>query len=201
MTASHPRPWHRGSVFGDGPRSPLCRETKAQLKALLHLNRRPGRLTLAAYSIGQQLLCIIGTDGQLDPSHETLAARCAVSVSTVQRAIKQLAAFGFLTWARRLARNGSRVWQTSSQYVLTLPGASFVNAVFLQNHKSTSPPLCVSERSAPLPLATRSEIAVAQEALERRRRVVEATMAIGGASRTDCFVVGQFQKRELMRGR
>jgi hypothetical protein len=177
MSTSHPRPWHRTSVFGDGPRTPMCRETRAQYKARLHLNRRPGRLTLAAYDVGMELVAILGADGQCDPSQETLAARCAVHVSTVQRSIKLLAAFGFLTWTRRLARCGSRVWQTSSAYVLTLPGASFVVSLFLKNQtKTTSPAICMSERSAAPPIATAAEIAAAREALERRRRTVESGM-------------------------
>jgi hypothetical protein len=32
----HPRPWHRGSVFGDGPRRPLDREQRARIKYLLN---------------------------------------------------------------------------------------------------------------------------------------------------------------------
>jgi hypothetical protein len=178
MSAPHPRPWHRSSVFGDGRRVPLDREQRAQFKAKLKLQRRPGRLTLAAAEVGRTLCEMLGSDGRLEPSQETIAARACVEVSTVQRSIKQLAAFGFLTWTRRLARCGSRVWQTSSAYVLTLPGAPFVASLFLKNQtKPTSQADCMPERSGQLPAATLTEIEAAREAMERRRRVVEAGLA------------------------
>jgi hypothetical protein len=36
--------WRRNSVFGEGPRIPLDREQRAQFRAKLQLQRRPGRL-------------------------------------------------------------------------------------------------------------------------------------------------------------
>jgi hypothetical protein len=56
MSASHPRPWHRTSIFGDGPRRCLDREQRAQFKSKLKLQRRPGRLTIAAAEVGRVLV-------------------------------------------------------------------------------------------------------------------------------------------------
>jgi len=41
----HPKPWHRGSVFGDGYRCPLDREKRARFRYLLNAWHRGGRLT------------------------------------------------------------------------------------------------------------------------------------------------------------
>src|SRR3954453_23748938 len=127
-----PAPGHRrhtGSIFGAGPRIPLDREHKARFRALLLLNPRPGRLTIAAAQVGRVLADMLGQDGRLDPSHATIAARACVSVATVIRALAQLRAFGFVTWVRRLVRTAWRAEQTSSAYVLAVP-ASFPEALF-----------------------------------------------------------------------
>jgi len=55
--------WRRNSVFGMGRRVPLDRERRAQFRAKLRLQRRPGRLTLAAVQIGRILLDMLGADG------------------------------------------------------------------------------------------------------------------------------------------
>ena len=128
------RKWRKDSIFGDGPRVPLDRERRAQFRAKLHLQRRPGRLTIAAAELGRVLADMLGADGRLDPSHETLAARAGMHVATVQRALAQLKAFGFLDWTRRLVRGASTGWrceQTSNAYVLHVPtcDAHFARAV------------------------------------------------------------------------
>ena len=79
--------WHRNSTFGIGPRLPLGREHRAQIRALLHLNRRPGRLSQNAAQLGRVMLDMLGAGGRLDPSHETLAVRAAMSVVTVKRSL------------------------------------------------------------------------------------------------------------------
>jgi hypothetical protein len=89
--------WRRNSIFGLGPRVPLDREQHSQFRAKLLLQRRPGRLTLAAVQIGRIMLDMLGADGQLDPSVATLAIRTAVHPSTVTRALARLKECAFLT--------------------------------------------------------------------------------------------------------
>jgi len=111
--------WKNSSIFGDAPRVPLDREQRAQFRAKLLLNRRPGRLTIAAAQIGRILVDKLGPEGRLDPSIATLATLACVSQSTVKRALAQLKTFGFLDWARRLIRN-----ETAARLgVVTLSGA------------------------------------------------------------------------------
>jgi IclR helix-turn-helix domain len=118
------RRFHKGSVFGTGPRVALCREQRAQWRARLLLARRPGGLTIGAQAVGLALLRLLGEGGQLDPEVATIADLARVSRSTALRALAQLKALGFLTWARRLVRSGWRVEQTSNAYVLAVPSES-----------------------------------------------------------------------------
>lgn len=118
------RKWRKGSVFGDGPRVPLDREQKAQFKAKLGLQRRPGRVTQAAEKVGLILVGKIGNDGTLCPSHATLAALAHVEVSAVKRGLERLRLCGFLDWTRRLVRSAATGWrceQTTNAYVLRVP--------------------------------------------------------------------------------
>ena len=116
--------FHKDSIFGPGPRIALDRERRAQFKAKVKLQRRPGRLTIATADIALVLLGLLGADGKLDPTHGTLAVLACVSVATVKRALDQLQAFGFLDWTRRLIRGAGTGWraaQTSNAYVLRVP--------------------------------------------------------------------------------
>jgi hypothetical protein len=114
------RKWHKDSVFGDGPRVPMCRERRAVWKARLDMLERAGRITPAFEKIGRALLRRLGGSGQCDPSHETLAADTGKDPSTVKEALKRLRELGFVWWVRRLIRAGWRTEQTSNAYVLTL---------------------------------------------------------------------------------
>ncbi len=132
--------WKNSSIFGDAPRVPLDREQRAQFRAKLLLNRRPGRLTIAAAQIGRILVDKLGPEGRLDPSIATLATLACVSQSTVKRALAQLKTFGFLDWARRLVRNSAKGWrceQDTNAYVLRVPAceAHFAPAVKIQTLK------------------------------------------------------------------
>src|SRR4051812_30150423 len=98
MPKPHPCPWHRDSLFGDGPRVPLCREKRAQWRGLVGAHRRAGRLTDGHWHVGQALIKRLGQAGRCDPSHATLANDSDESVSTVKRALKALEACGLLTW-------------------------------------------------------------------------------------------------------
>lgn len=118
--------WLKDSVFGDGLRLPMDRERRAVFKAKLDLARRPGRLTLAAREVGRVLLQLLGPDGRLEPSLDTISRLASVHVSTVVRALAQLRALGFLTWVRRLVRDAAGGWecrQTSNAYALLMPAA------------------------------------------------------------------------------
>jgi DNA-binding transcriptional MocR family regulator len=72
--------------------------------------------------VGGALIRRLGTDGQLDPSHDTIAADVGCSARTVRRALGALRQLGLLSWQRRLVRIGWRVLQTSSAYALSVDG-------------------------------------------------------------------------------
>jgi hypothetical protein len=150
--------WHKNSIFGDGPRAPLDRERRAQFRALLHLNRRPGRLSQNAAQLGRVLVDMLGADGRLDPSHETLAARAGMALATVKRCLGRLQALGFLSWARRLVRGSGTGWraeQTSNAYALSLPPAC--EAHFAPAVRS----VCISKKGQPETVAEADREAVA----------------------------------------
>ena len=107
----HPRPWHRGSVFGDGHRRPLDREQRARFRFLLNMHHRFGRLTRAARDVGEALVRRLGADGRCDPTHATLASDAACDARTVRRATAALRDLGMLRWQTRLVRAGWRAEQ------------------------------------------------------------------------------------------
>jgi hypothetical protein len=116
--------FHKDSIFGPGSRVPLDREHRAQFRAKLALQRRPGRLTIAAAQIGRVLVDMLGPDGGLDPTIGTVASLAKVAPATVKRALAQLRALGFLDWTRRLLRGAGTGWraaQTSNAYILRVP--------------------------------------------------------------------------------
>ena len=123
MPRSHPRPWHRGSLYGDGRRVPLDRERRARVRFLLSAHRRARRLTPTAELVGTALLKRLGIDGQCDPAHATLAADVGCSARTVGRATVAMRALGLLRWDQRLIRSGWRTEQTSNAYEL-VPAAA-----------------------------------------------------------------------------
>jgi hypothetical protein len=118
MSSKHPRPWHRGSVFGAGSRHPLDREQRARFRYLLRAHARAGRLSPKAEWVGEVLLKRLGADGECDPAHATLASDAGCSVRTVQRATAAMRALGLLRWTTRLVRAGWRTEQTSNAYEL-----------------------------------------------------------------------------------
>ncbi len=113
--------WRKDSVFGTGQRRPLDRNQRARFMWLVKQDRRHGRLTANGEDVGIELLKALGDDGQLDPSHATLASRAGCSVDTVQRSLKIMRGWGRLTWERRLRRDAGTGWrceQTSNAYAL-----------------------------------------------------------------------------------
>jgi AraC-like DNA-binding protein len=125
MRQPHPRPWHKGSVFGEGPRRRLDREQRARFKFLLHAHRGVGRITATAQDVGHALLKHLSRkDGRCDPSHATLAERAKCHERTVRRALERMAEIGLLRWQRRIVRAGWRAEQTSNAYELTPEAAA-----------------------------------------------------------------------------
>jgi len=126
----HPRPWRRGSVFGDGPRRPLSADERRMWLARAEAERKAGRLTALHVVIGGYLLRRLGVDGQCDPAHATLAHDAGCDPSSVLRALKALQAVGLVGWERRLMRRpwpmggpgAIRAEQASNAYELLLPG-------------------------------------------------------------------------------
>ena len=139
MSHQHPRPWHRGSEFGDGLRFPLDRERRCVWRVRLDLARRAGRITALHALVGEALLRRQGRDGRCDPSHDTLAADAGCSASTVRRALGALFELGMLRWVNRLVRVGSRTEQTSNAYTLIVATvAAFVPRPRRKNSCGTS---------------------------------------------------------------
>ena len=83
----HPRPWHKGSVFRDGPRRPLTSDQRRIWLARADAEHRAGNLTHCEFLVAQRLPEYLGADGRLDPSHRTiasgsLASGCAILVAS-----------------------------------------------------------------------------------------------------------------------
>ena len=119
---AHPRPWWSGSLFVAGARRALDRNARRLWLARLDAARRRGLVTALHAEVGRALLRRLGIDGQLDPSHETIAGDAACSSRTVRRALARLAQLGLLAWQRRLVRAGWRAEQTSNAYQLAPDG-------------------------------------------------------------------------------
>ena len=125
----HPRPWRRGSLFGDGPRRPLSADERRAWLARADAERKAGRLTALHVEVGRALLRRLGVDGQCDPAHATLAHDAGCDPSSVLRALKALQAVDLVGWERRLVRRpwpaggrgATRAEQTSNAYELLLP--------------------------------------------------------------------------------
>jgi hypothetical protein len=172
---NHPRPWHRGSAFGGGPRRPLNRDERARFTYLLRAHRRARRLTPLAEHVGMTLLQRLGTDGRCDPSHRCVASDVGCSERTVQRATDTMRSLGLLTWQRRLVRQGWRTSQTSNAYLLCPVAIPPVISCDRQNGRPTVKKDYMTA-AAPLPPPSASEVAVAHAALARRRAAIEGRL-------------------------
>lgn len=125
----HPRPWHRGSLFGDGPRRSLGADERRAWLARAEGERRAGRLTALHVDVGRALLKRLGEDGRCDPAHATLATDAGCGERTVRRALAGLREAGMLAWEQRVVRRlwpagelgATRAEQTSNAYALLLP--------------------------------------------------------------------------------
>ena len=136
--SGHPRPWHRDSLFGDGPRHPLTREQRARFRFLARVHRAAGRLTACAHDVAEALVRRIGTNGQLDPGHDTLAGDAMCCARTVRRALVVLRELGLLAWQRRIARRVDGVIdQVSNAYWIITSGVPPAPAPSGQNGRQT----------------------------------------------------------------
>jgi hypothetical protein len=171
MSTPHPRPWRRDSLFGEGPRRALGREQRARFRFLLSAHRRAHRLTPTTETIGNSLVRRLGTDGRLDPSHDTIATDVGCCARTVRRALDRLKEVGLLMWQRRIVRCGWRTAQSSNAYLLLIkPAENLVPACDGQNVRQTIKKQIQSQA----PLSTDVHSAVA--ALARRRLAVEQAL-------------------------
>jgi hypothetical protein len=179
MPKVHPRPWHRGSVFGDGPRRPLDREQRARFRFLLNAHRRGRRLTPTAELVGNALVRRLGQDGRLDPSHDRLAEDVGCCARTVRRGLATLRALGLVTWMRRIVRIGDAVEQVSNGYCLMMPKApapAQVDRKSSGGHSGRQTKTLIHQGlTYLLPISGRDREA-ARDALAQRRRVVEASL-------------------------
>lgn len=163
MPKAHTRPWHRLSVFGDGPRRPLDREQRARFRYLLNAHRRARRLTPCGELVGNALVRRLSGDGHLDPSHDRTAEDVGCCARTVRRALVTLKSLGLLVWQRRIVRTGHCVDQTSNSYVLVAPDG---NPSGGQNGRQTRRKVFVSSKPTDL---TRQEALKALAVIAARR--------------------------------
>jgi hypothetical protein len=178
MPKAHPRPWHRGSVFGDGLRRPLDRGQRATFNYLVKAHRRAGRLTACAKDVAEALLRRLGTSGQLDPTHERIAEDADCDTRTVRRALDALRAVGLVIWQCRLVRDGWRCAQTSSAYMLLTPAGNppEFRAARCGGQNVRETKTLMNQGLTYLPLMSDRDREAAKVALARRRAAVEARL-------------------------
>lgn len=183
----HPRPWHRGSLFGDGPRRPFDADERRAWLARAEAERRAGRLTALHVDVGRALLKRLGADGRCDPAHATLAADAGCGERTVRRALAGLREAGMLTWDQRVVRQpwpaggprATRAEQTSNAYALLLPTGPIV--AMMPRSVQLRLPRCGGQAGREIPLTMISiELPRFTEA---ERRENEARMAAPKAKR------------------
>jgi hypothetical protein len=181
--SSHPRPWHRGSVFGPGVHAPLDRNGRARFHFLVTAHHRARRITPAGARVAEVLLRHLGTGGQCDPTHATIAAEAICDEKTVGRVTGDLRDVGLIRWQNRLVRNGWRAEQTSNQYEL-LTTAPTNPAPLPRRHSADFRVVSSDGHSAgeirsieiQRPEPTSAEVREAQAALARRRIAFESQL-------------------------
>jgi hypothetical protein len=178
MPTPHPRPWHRGSVFGDGARRPLDRGQRATFNYLVKAHRRAGRLTACAKDVAEALLRRLGTSGQLDPTHERIAEDADCDTRTVRRALDALRAVGLVIWQCRLVRDGWRAVQTSNAYMLLTPAGNppEFRAARCGGQNGRETKSLMNQRLTYLPQMSDYDRDAARDALAQRRAVIEGRM-------------------------
>lgn len=175
-TSPHPRPWHRGSLFGDGPRRRLDRNERARFRYLVDAHHRAGRIARAHRDIGHALVKRLSITGRCDPSQQTLAADVGCSARTVRRANVRMRTLGLLRWQTRLVRADWRAEQTSNAYEL-VPTAAPPSVICCGGQRVRETGLIdKSIHLASAKPASDTDIAAAQAALARRREVAKGRL-------------------------
>ncbi len=162
--------------------------TAAPASASLPANTGPAiELTACDLDVAEVLVSALGDDGRLDLAHATIAERALCHPTTARRALQRLRELGLVQWVRRLVRGSDTGWraaQTSNAYCLfDAPRLSLPHRIL--KTRFTGRAACASQQRLAQPIATSAEIAVAREALERRRRTVEAAMHAATAAHRD----------------
>jgi hypothetical protein len=171
-------------------RSPLDRNGRARFRYLVSAHHRARRITPAGARVAEVLLWHLGTNGQCDPTHATIAAEAICDEKTVGRVTTDLREVGLIRWQNRLVRNGWKAEQTSNQYELLttattnpVPLPRRHNAGFCvvssDRHFAGEIRLDRIQRPEPAPI----EILEAQAALAQRRAAFESQLrsAVGKA--------------------
>jgi hypothetical protein len=169
--------WHKGSIFGDGPRVRLDRNGRARFRFLARAHRSANRLTADHLDVAEVLVSALGDDGRLDLSHETIAMRALCHVATAKRALARLRELGLIDWTRRLVRGAATGWrceQTSNAYILRTPDCCEAQAARVVKKVDIS----YCRRAAAEP--TSAETLAAQVELARWRTAMEARMLLKG---------------------
>lgn len=186
MPNPHPRPWHKASLFGPGPRRRLDRDQRARFKFLLDAHARANRLPVKQEKVGRALVKRLAVDGRCDPSHATLADDAGCCTRTVQRATERMRDLGLLAWQCRIVRNGWAVRQTSNAYVLALTeNPAEIRAIRSggQTVRQTNS-IDKSIEYTSVPPSSDADIALARAALARRRAVIEERLPRKGCAAT-----------------
>jgi hypothetical protein len=123
------RTWRKGSEFGEGLRVALNGERRNLWIKRIQICRQIGALNANYVDVGIALFKILGRDGKLIPSYETIADKARVSMRTVGRALRALKACGLVTWVNRITREGWQVQQTTNSYALTLDEAPKITQI------------------------------------------------------------------------
>ena len=185
----HPRPWHRGSLFGDGPRRALSHNERRTWEARVEAERHAGNLPAEQANVGKALLKRLGADGQCDPSYATLAADSGTSARTVGRAVHRLRELKLLAWEQRVVRRpwpaggkgATRAEQTSNAYLFLLPTEPIAAPVPRPVQPRLQLPYCGSQTGRETPV----EMILTQfpARTEAERREQDARMAARKAKR------------------
>ena len=185
----HPRPWHRGSLFGDGPRRALSCGQRRTWEARVEAERHAGNLPAEQANVGKALLKRLGADGQCDPSYATLAADSGTSERTVGRAVHRLRELKLLAWEQRVVRRpwpaggkgATRAEQTSNAYLFLLPTEPIAAPVPRPVQPRLQLPHCGGQTGRETPL----EVILAQLPMrtEAEQREQDARMAARKAKR------------------
>lgn len=167
------RRWRKGSEFGPGLRAPMNKEQRKVWHVRVETAYGLGRLTSKETRCAHALADRLGRDGQLDPSHATIAAAARASVRTVIRAFEKLRDLGMLRWVNRLVRAADQTRQGSNSYQLMIAerAVSLVPKQVCQRVRGIPNKILSLVPPAPLP-----DIMAARAALDRVRRAREREM-------------------------